>query len=89
MDPAMCECAWLMIVVVCACRLGEEYGCVCVWGSGEVCVCVCVSRCNNLYYSFKKIQYVCLILVLMLLRLLRSQVSFFLLFFIFYIFYEL
>ena len=30
MDPAMCECVWLMIVVVCVCRLGEEYGCGCM-----------------------------------------------------------
>ena len=29
-DPAMCKCVWLMIVVVCVCRLGEEYGCRCV-----------------------------------------------------------
>ena len=37
-DPAMCECVWLMIAVVCVCRLGEEYecGCVGVWVSGEV-----------------------------------------------------
>ena len=26
----MCECVWLMIVVVCVCRLGEEYVCGCV-----------------------------------------------------------
>ena len=31
MDPVMCECVWLMIVVVCVCRLGEKYGCECVW----------------------------------------------------------
>ena len=31
MDPAMCECVWLMIVVVCVRRLGEEYGCVSMW----------------------------------------------------------
>ena len=32
-DPAMCECDWLMIVMACACWLGEEYGYgwVCVW----------------------------------------------------------
>ena len=37
-DPAMCECVWLIVVVVCVCRMGEEYmcGCVCVWVSGEV-----------------------------------------------------
>ena len=32
MEPAMCECVWLMIVVVCVCRFGEEY--VCVGGGG-------------------------------------------------------
>ena len=46
MDPAIHECFWLMIVVVCVCRLGEEYGCGCVcvlvWVSGEVgCLTVC------------------------------------------------
>ena len=37
-DPAMCECVWLMIAVVCVCRLGEECGCgfVGVWVFGEV-----------------------------------------------------
>ena len=25
MDPAIHECVWLMIVVLCVCRLGEEY----------------------------------------------------------------
>ena len=38
--PAMCECVWLMTVVVCVCMLGEEYvcgcGCVGVWVSREV-----------------------------------------------------
>ena len=36
-DPVMCECVWLMIVVH-VCRLGEEYGCGCVymWVSREV-----------------------------------------------------
>ena len=36
-DPVMCECVWLMIVVR-VCRLGEEYGCgcVCMWVSREV-----------------------------------------------------
>ena len=28
-DPAMCECVWLMIVVVCECKLGEVYVCGC------------------------------------------------------------
>ena len=37
-DPAMCKCVWLMIVVVC--RLGEEYGCRCV-GVG---MCGCPGR---------------------------------------------
>ena len=32
MDPAMCERVWLMTVVVCVCRLGEEYMCVCGGG---------------------------------------------------------
>ena len=36
MDPVIRECVRLMIVVVCVCRLGEEYmrgcGCVCVCG---------------------------------------------------------
>ena len=27
----MCECVWLMIVVVCVCWLGEEYVCGSVW----------------------------------------------------------
>ena len=53
MDPAMCDCVWLMIVVVCVCRLGDE--CVGVgvfvcfrggWLEGYV---FC---CNNLYYGF-------------------------------------
>ena len=39
-DPAMCECVWLMIAVVCVGRLGEECGCGCrcvgVWVFGEV-----------------------------------------------------
>ena len=39
MDPAMCECTWLLIVVVLVCRLGEEWvcgcGCVRVWVSRE------------------------------------------------------
>ena len=44
--PAMCECVWLMIVVVCVRMVGEEYGCGCVcvlvWVSGEVdCLTVC------------------------------------------------
>ena len=30
MGPAMRECVWLMIVVVCVCRLGEEYASGCV-----------------------------------------------------------
>ena len=36
----MCECVWLMIVVVRVCRLCEEYvcGCGCMW----VWVCMCV-----------------------------------------------
>ena len=40
MDPAMCACVRLMIVMRCVCSLGEEYvcrcGCVCVWVSGKV-----------------------------------------------------
>ena len=37
-DPAMCM---LMTVVVCVCKLGDEYDCgsVCVWVSREVGVC--------------------------------------------------
>ena len=33
------KCVWLMIVVVCVCSLGEEYGCVCVWVSREMMGC--------------------------------------------------
>ena len=53
----MCECVWLMIliVVVCVCRLGEEYvcGCECIWVPREVgyrdTFC-----CDNLNCGFKK-----------------------------------
>ena len=34
MDPAMCECVWLMTVVMCVCglpNLGEEDVCGCAW----------------------------------------------------------
>ena len=36
MDPAMCDCVWLTIVVVSVCRLGEVYGCGCraKWARG-------------------------------------------------------
>ena len=35
MDPVMCDCdsVWLMLVVVCVCKLDEEYAC----GCGYVC----------------------------------------------------
>ena len=33
-DPAMCECVWLMIVVVRDCKLGEVCVGVGVWGGG-------------------------------------------------------
>ena len=57
MDPAMCECVWLMIVVGCVCSLGEEsvYGCGCIYiyvwvfrGGGQEGYVFC---CNNLYYG--------------------------------------
>ena len=32
MDSATCEYVWVIIVVVCVCRLDEEYMCRCVGG---------------------------------------------------------
>ena len=77
-DPAMCECDWLMIVMACACWLGEEcgYGWVCVWVCMRVGMGVGVRGgglegyvfcCYHLYYgvsflTFFLIQYVCLLI---------------------------
>ena len=65
MDPAIHECFWLMIVVVCVCRLGEEYmrGCggVCVWVSGgsgqEGYVCWCDSLYYGLFLTSMSVYY--------------------------------
>ena len=37
LDPAMCECVWLMIVVVCACRWVRSMGVCGVVGVGGFC----------------------------------------------------
>ena len=53
MDPAVCECVWLMTVGVRVCRLREdEYvrGCVFMWVLGGGWLQGYVFCCDNLYY---------------------------------------
>ena len=78
--PAMCECDWLMIVMACACWLGEEYGygwvCVCIWVGMGMGMCVGVRGgglegyvfcCDHLYYRlffYFLFNAVCLFIVI-------------------------
>ena len=48
MNPAMCECVWMTIVVVCVSRLDEEHVWVSAWVGGRLEG--YVSSSDNLYY---------------------------------------